>query len=400
MSLRILHIAPYSPDAWAYGGIPRVVSGMTRGLAARGHGVTLCATDAGDDRSRATRGVRDVDGVIWRLFANVSNRAAYHLQAFAPVGLRDYLAAHAHRFDIAHLHACHNIPGVFAARALGRAGVPWVLSPNGTAPIFERRQTLKRLFALLTGDAAIAGAARVLAVSEAEEIQLRRLGIAEERICHVPNPVEATAATASADVVRGRFREQLLIGNAPLVAFVGKITPRKHVDTLVAAFAKLDSRNAQLVIAGNDLGGLQAALDRAAALGIRPRVHTPGLLSGTTRLELMADADVVVYPSQDEVFGLVACEALAQGTPVVVGSDSGCAEVVGAVGGGVAVPPGDPDALAAAIANVLRANVFWKRRAVRAGRQVEALFGESAVASQLEQIYERVLGAATARLSA
>src|SRR5205809_904092 len=75
------------------------------------------------------------DGVAVRAFPNFSNRLAYHLQLFLPIGLDRFLRAHAAAFDVAHLHACRNVPGVLAARRLRAAGVPYVLEPNGTAPI-------------------------------------------------------------------------------------------------------------------------------------------------------------------------------------------------------------------------------------------------------------------------
>ena len=77
------------------------------------------------------------------------------------------------------------------------------------------------------------------------------------------------------------------------------------------------------------------------------------MLRGRERLEALADADVVVYPSEHEVFGLVPLEAILSGTPVVVADDSGCAEVVGAIDGGQIVPLGDAAALADAIERVL-----------------------------------------------
>src|SRR3990172_7358711 len=50
--VRILHVTPYSADAWAYGGIPRLLDSLTRGLARRGHDVTVCTTDACDALER------------------------------------------------------------------------------------------------------------------------------------------------------------------------------------------------------------------------------------------------------------------------------------------------------------------------------------------------------------
>ena len=79
----------------------------------------------------------------------------------------------------------------------------------------------------------------------------------------------------------------------------------------------------------------------------------PGLLLGDDRNAAYVDADVVAYPSTDEIFGLVAAEALMCGTPVVVCDDSGCGEVVRAAGGGRLVPYGDPAALAIALQALL-----------------------------------------------
>src|SRR5437762_4803651 len=135
--VRILHVTPYSPDAWAYGGIPRLVGSLTRGLARRGHQVTVCTTDACDEsgrlpnreaarsRFRARPPSRTADGVELRVFPNISNRLAYHLQLFLPIGLNTYLSEFAGHFDVAHLHACRNVPGALAAYHLHRAGVPY-----------------------------------------------------------------------------------------------------------------------------------------------------------------------------------------------------------------------------------------------------------------------------------
>ena len=131
--------------------------------------------------------------------------------------------------------------------------------------------------------------------------------------------------------------------------FLGKLTPRKRVDVLVRAFAQLQRRDAWLVIAGNDMGAGGDTRSLVRSLGLEARTVFTGLLRGQERLDALADADVVVYPSQDEVFGLVPLEALLSGTPVIVAGDSGCGEIVSQTGGGQVVPLGDVDALARAI---------------------------------------------------
>lgn len=398
--LCVLHVTPYSGDAWAYGGIPRLSQAMARSLADRGHSVTICTTDACDADNRlqppesdagarffAWDPVRTSDRITTRVFPNLSNRLAYHQQVFSPIGLRAFLREHALSYDVAHLHACRNLPGVIAARCLREAGVPYVLAPNGTAPVIERRHLAKRLFDVALGDDVTRHAHRVLAVTEAERRQLRDIGVEDDRIRLIPNPIDLAefSRTPRPGAFRGRHG---LTG--PVVAFLGKITPRKRVDALIRAFAQLKTSHATLVVAGNDMGAEASARATAAAMGVADRTRFTGLLQGAERLELLADADVVVYPSEHEIFGLVPLEALLVGTPVVVADDSGCGEVVSHVGGGLVVSGADA-ALARAIDTVLGQPADWRESAREAAHEVRARFGAEAVGARLEELYGEVM---------
>jgi glycosyltransferase involved in cell wall biosynthesis len=389
--LRILHVVPYYEQAWAYGGIPRLATAMTRGLALRGHAVSVCTTDVCDARSRARHAPdrNGPGGPRVHVFPNVSNRLAYHWQFFTPIGLGAYVRRNARQFDIAHLHACRNLPGETAARALRAAGVPYVISPNGTAPITERRLLAKRLFDWISGRQALTASSRVVAVSEAERRQLRSLGIPENRLAMLPNPIDELEFAVPRDP--DRFRRTHALGSEPLVVFLGKLTPRKGVDVLLQSLARLQERSATLVIAGNDMGTGRMLDALTQALRLTPRVRRIGLLIGAERLDALAAADVVVYPSRDEVFGLVAAEALLCGTPVVVCDDNGCGELVTGSDGGLTVPYGDPEQLALAIDRVLAAPRMWRERAAAAGDRVRARFGTISICDQLETLYRTVL---------
>jgi glycosyltransferase involved in cell wall biosynthesis len=192
-------------------------------------------------------------------------------------------------------------------------------------------------------------------------------------------------------VVHGRFRAARGLGAGPLVLFLGKLTPRKRVDVLIDAFASGTAAGAHLVIAGNDMGSEAALVSRVHAQGISEQVTFAGLLAAESRLEALADADVVVYPSADEVFGLVPLEALLVGTPVVVADDSGCGEIIGQIGGGLVTPLGDPASLASAIRRILEAPDHWRRAAHEAAAQVRTRFSGAAVAEQLDAVYRDVL---------
>jgi len=392
--LRILHVTPYFSDAWAYGGIPRLAHSLARGLARRGHHVTVCTTDVRDASTRAGAppSARTADGVEVCTFANVSNRLAYHLQVFLPRGLHTFLKGHAASFDVAHLHACRNVPGAIAAHHLRRRRVPYLLAPNGTAARIERRRLAKLAFDVVAGNRVMAGAARLLAVSQAEREQFAALGVPEASVRLIPNPIDLDEFTGTPR--RGAFRARIDCGDRPLVLFLGKLTPRKRLDVLVRAFAQLGRADARLAIAGNDMGGGSSARALVRALDLDARTVFTGLIEGRDRLDALADADVVVYPSEHEIFGLVPLESLMAGTPVVVADDSGCGEIVSTLQGGQVVPLGDAAALAAAIARVLDDGARWRAEARAAGPRIRDAFGDDEVCRQIETVYAEMVNAA------
>src|SRR5262249_49559538 len=159
-----------------------------------------------------------------RIFPNLSNTLAYHAQCFLPRGLGAFLSKSARQFDVAHLHACRNLPVSMAARHLSRAGVPWVLAPNGTAPRIERRRAARWAYERLTGRQDREGASRILAASNAERRQLEQMGVPADRIRVLPNPVDLDEHLLP--LSRGAFRSAHSIGERPLVLYLGKLTPR------------------------------------------------------------------------------------------------------------------------------------------------------------------------------
>jgi glycosyltransferase involved in cell wall biosynthesis len=325
------------------------------------------------------------------VFPNASNALAYRLQLFLPLGLAAHLRTAAATFDVAHLHACHHLPGAVAARHLARAGVPYLLAPNGTAPRLERRQLAKWLFDVTAGRRVLPGAAAVLAVSEAERAQLLGVGVSPDAIRVVPNPVDLREFDDPPGP--GGFRARHGVTARHLIVFLGKLTPRKRVDVLLRAVAALGRPDTVLVIAGNDLGAGRALRRLARDLGLAPVTVFTGLLEGRERLELLADADLVVYPGEHEIFGLVPLEALLSGVPVVVADDSGCGEVIRGTGGGAVVPRGDAAALAAALERMLEPGGPWRRAAGEARARVRLLYDPDTVAAGIERVYRELAAA-------
>jgi glycosyltransferase involved in cell wall biosynthesis len=226
-------------------------------------------------------------------------------------------------------------------------------------------------------------------VTEAERAQLAGIGIPGDVIRVIPHPVDLSVSAER--VTRGAFRRRFRIPWDEIVLYLGKLTPRKGLDVLVRAFASLRRRSVGLVIAGNDMGVGSQVRRLVSAHGLEERTLFTGLVRGSERLEALADADVLTYPSQHEVFGLAPIEAILCGTPVIVSDDSGCGEVIGQTGGGEIVPHGNSGALAGAIQRILSHSERWRGAASRAALSIRERYDSDVVFARLDELYRETL---------
>jgi glycosyltransferase involved in cell wall biosynthesis len=135
----------------------------------------------------------------------------------------------------------------------------------------------------------------------------------------------------------------------PVAGYIGRIEPRKGVLDLVRAAPRLAAAGVRVVVVGDDpFAGDPAYL---AEVDGAEHVERHGWVDGADGL--MGELDVLVLPSRAEPFGTVLAEAMNAGTPVVATRVGGLAEVVDDGVTGRLVEPGDPEALAAAVLEVL-----------------------------------------------
>ena len=291
------------------------------------------------------------------------------------------------RPDIIHLHGHRHLLNAAAVRYARQEGIPTILTANGTLPRHERKIALKAIWDIAVSGHVPLGASRCVAVSRAEIRHYRSAGIPYERIAHIPNGLDL--AEFSPLPPRGRIREKLgLTPDQPLVAYLGQISPRKGVEHLVDAFTEDAPGGAFLAIGGNDMGAMAEAKARCPK---DAPVHFLGLLEGQERLELLVDADVLVYASTGEVFGLVPFEGLLSGTPVVVGDDCGCGELIQEAGAGLLVRHSDVDGLRERIETLLEDRGRAKQMVARGRRYIEERLSFTRTARLHKELYAHVL---------
>ncbi|MCY4527034.1 MAG: glycosyltransferase family 1 protein, partial [Anaerolineaceae bacterium] len=145
--------------------------------------------------------------------------------------------------------------------------------------------------------------------------------------------------------------------------FIGTLEPRKNLLTLLGAYASLPARW-PLIIAGGqgwDYAEIHATVER---LGLNDEVHFPGYLPADELALWYNCAEVFVYPSLYEGFGMPVLEAMACGTPVIVADASSLPEVAGV--DGTSLPPTDVDAWADALQHSLLSEI-WREQERRRG---------------------------------
>jgi glycosyltransferase involved in cell wall biosynthesis len=141
---------------------------------------------------------------------------------------------------------------------------------------------------------------------------------------------------------------------------VGVLGRHKGQDLLVEALADLADRDWHCVLAGSfdrDPDFVKQLRTRITRLGYDHRVRLSGVLTGAALSHAYTTADLLVAPSRSETYGMTVTEALAHGLPVIAAAVGGLPEALGSTADGTRpgqlVPPGDPAALAAALADWL-----------------------------------------------
>lgn len=233
--------------------------------------------------------------------------------------------------------------------------------------------------------------ARVVAVSEAlRRAYVEAWSLPADRVEVVPNGVELDRFRPLDGAARRALRAELGIpAAAPLVTTVAVLRPGKGIEVLLEAAARLaaDVPAARFLVVGD--GPLRGVLERrAAAADLGERVRWLGHRGDVPRL--LAASDLFVHPSLADAYPTALLEAMAAGLPALASAVGGVPEILGDPPCGVLVPPGDAEALAAALRGLLADAEGRAELGRRARRRAEEALSARAWAQRLEALYRRV----------
>jgi glycosyltransferase involved in cell wall biosynthesis len=358
--MRILKVTQSYYPFLDRGGPAVKVRSLARGLAARGHKVTVLTADLGLDREtlRCPGAVphdwgwsAEEDGVE-AVYLRVLGR--YRALTWNPGALR-WCRQNIKSFDVVHIYGMYDWLGPVAAHVCHGRGMPYIVEPMGMFRPIVRNIALKWAYRWLVGDRILRHARFLVATSDQERQELESGGIAPAQIVVRRNGIDAPTSLPAI----GSFRKQWNIApDAKMVLFLGRLVKKKSPELALEAFADWRTqvggdRSGVLVVAGpHEEDHYHRVLEsKAAQLGLRDAVLFPGALYGYAKWSAYRDADLFVLPSQNENFGNTAGEAVACATPVLVTDTCGIAPLVKDRAG--LVVPHDRAAFTKALARLL-----------------------------------------------
>lgn len=332
-----------SLDPVAGGGTAVRTASLCRALSGLGPRTSVLTLDMGLD-AQVRAGLGDTEVTALRCLGR-----RFYVPEPAHARIRSTVA----QADVVHLSGHWTVLNALAYREARRNGTPHVVTPAGALRIFGRSVTLKRGYNSLVGRRIVRNAAAHVAITRTERSDFAAYGVPADSIAVIPNGVWAEEFAQPSDAARAELHARLGHDPRPFLLFMGRLNLIKGPDLLMAAAGAARERlgDLRLVFAGPDEGMGPALRAQAAATGMSDRVVLLGPVDGPLKAAAYQMAKLLVVPSRQEAMSLVALEAGASGTPVLLTEACGLPEVEQVEGGRVV--PATVDGLADGLMDLL-----------------------------------------------
>jgi glycosyltransferase involved in cell wall biosynthesis len=360
--LRIL-LATYAYPP-SVGGVERHSQSLARALVRRGHRVHVVTTAVEGQPAHE----RDDAGVeITRVLAGAGTR---YRKMYMYVGAMS-LAALRGRDEIDLIHSQQALYPSAAMTLVARAIRKPIVVRNSGSGEHGAVQLMGRLPLGPVSLRAIGRLATTVSLSPEMTGEMHGAGFRE--VHEIPNGV---VLPSRADLAGAR-RALKISESAPVVVYVGRLCQEKGTSTLAAAWPRVTTRGAQLIVAGD--GPDRHMLDAI------PGVRIDGFVGDVS--PYYAAADVFVLPSESEGISNALLEAMAYGLPVIATAVGGNRQVIANDRVGMLVPPMDPAALASALDGLLRDPERTHQMGDAAREHVRARWSFDAMVDAYERLY-------------
>lgn len=205
---------------------------------------------------------------------------------------------------------------------------PYTFCPAGTLKIFGRSIVLKHLYNYFIGEKIVKNSLMCIAITEREKSDFNDFNIESNKIIVIPNGISQHEFFSN-NVAKELFVKKFNLENDEYLLFMGRLNKIKGPDLLLKTFIKLSSefKKLHIVFAGPDEGMKKDLLNEAKKNFLSDRVHIIGHIAGDYKVGAYCGAKLLVIPSRREAMSIVALEAGACGTPVLLTTECGFDEV-------------------------------------------------------------------------
>ena len=380
---------------WEYpprvvGGIARVVNDLSKRLIKDGHEVTVVTYREGNTPYyEEDKGVK-----VYRVdnfMINANNFIDWVMQLnFNMIAKTGEIIAKEGAFDVIH---AHDWLVAYAAKTLKEAyNIPIVATIHATeagrnSGIREAGQKyINDTEWMLTYEST-----EVIVNSNYMKSELQRLfGLPFEKINVVPNGVNITNYSG---IERDYdFRRRFAMDNEKIILFMGRLVYEKGVQYLIGAMPKIleHYHDAKLVIAGKG-GMIDELRQQVDNLGISNKVYFAGYLNGKDVGKMYKAADISVFPSTYEPFGIVALEAMLAEVPVVVSDIGGLNEIVDHRQTGMKSYCGNSNSIADSILEILFDHQLANNMVKKAKAKVRSQYNWNKIAQDTHFTYQKAI---------
>lgn len=327
--MKILQVIPFF--APTRGGSVIVPYNLSLELSKKGHKVTIITTDFEFDEDFANSiRVKGVEVIPFKSLANLG------LFLYSPA-MKAWLERNIQNFDVAHLHNFRSYQNNIVHKYAMKNGVPYILQAHGSLPKMNKK-FVKGAYDLFWGNTLLKDAKGSIAVSKIEMEQYKERGI--QNLFLVSNGLNIENFDHLPE--KNLFKQEHNIEKElKLIMYLGRIDELKGIPFLIEAFKYLNEeyKDVFLVIVGPGDIYKRKMEKLAAQTGLQDKIEFIEEVDNV--LEAYRDAEIIVYASKYEIFGLVPIEAIMCGIPVIVSENTGCGQIIKDIGCGLLVQYGD-----------------------------------------------------------
>ena len=230
---------------------------------------------------------------------------------------------------------------------------------------------------------------KIITVSQFECDRIRQhLQLPQERITAIYNGYNNHFHPL--DAINQSVIDRYVPGQRDFLFFLGNTDPKKNAARTLKAYSLYLQRSSvkrPLLIADLDEHYIDALLHQEHIEFIKPHLYHPGYIANSDLVTLYNAAFAFLYPSLRESFGIPMLEAMACGTPAIVGNTSAMPEVAGP--GALTINPLEPESIAQAILRLEQDSSLYRQQQAYGLERVKQ-FSWSQTASSLVQLYEEI----------